>query len=55
VFDGAVAVAWCDYGTPDELPNIYHRKEYEAGLDGLLDYRITGFFVDRKRIVGSVY
>lgn len=33
VFDGDVAVAWCEYGSPEELPNIYHRKEYEAGLD----------------------
>jgi hypothetical protein len=21
VFDGEVAVAWCEYGTPEELPN----------------------------------
>jgi GNAT superfamily N-acetyltransferase len=48
VFDGDLAVAWCQYGTPDELPNIYHRKEYEAGLDRLPDYRLTCFFVDRK-------
>jgi len=48
VFDGDVAVAWCEYGTPEELPNIYHRKEYEAGLDKLPDYRLTCFFVDRK-------
>jgi GNAT superfamily N-acetyltransferase len=41
------AVAWCEYGTPEELPNIYHRKEYEAGLDRLPDYRLTCFFVDR--------
>ncbi len=47
VFDGAVAVAWCEYGSPAELPNIYHRKEYEAGLDRQPDYRITCFFVDR--------
>ncbi len=47
VFDGDVAVAWCQYGTPEELPNIYHRKEYEAGLDKLPDYRLTCFFVDR--------
>jgi len=33
VFDGDLAVAWCEYGTPEELPNINHRKEYEAGLD----------------------
>jgi hypothetical protein len=36
VFDGEVAVAWCEYGTPEELPNIYHRKEYEADLDSCL-------------------
>jgi len=41
-------VAWCQYGTPDELPNIYHRKEYEAHLDALPDYRLTCFFVDRR-------
>ena len=48
VFDGDVAVAWCEYGTPEELPNIYHRKEYEAGLDKLPDYRLTCLFVDRN-------
>jgi hypothetical protein len=48
VFDGDEAVAWCEYGTPDELPNIYHRKEYEAEVDRLPDYRITCIFVDKK-------
>ncbi len=48
VFDGDKAVAWCEYGTPEELPNIYHRKEYEASLDRLPDYRITCFFVDKR-------
>ncbi len=48
VFDGDLAVAWCQYGTPDELPNINHRKEYLAGADRLPDYRLTCFFVDRK-------
>jgi GNAT superfamily N-acetyltransferase len=47
VFDGAAAVGWCQYGTPAELPNIYHRREYEAGLKSEPDYRITCFFVDR--------
>jgi GNAT superfamily N-acetyltransferase len=47
VFDGDVAVAWCEFGTPDELPNIYHLKEYNAGLDRAPDYRLTYFFVDR--------
>jgi hypothetical protein len=48
VFDGDVAVGWCEYGTPAELPNIYHRKEYEAGLDRPPDYRLTCFFVDKR-------
>ena len=48
VFDGDVAVGWCEYGTPDELPGIYHRKEYEEGLNHLPDYRLTCFFVDRR-------
>jgi GNAT superfamily N-acetyltransferase len=45
---GEVAVAWCEYGSPDELPHIYHRKEYEAGLDVLPTYRLTCVFVDKN-------
>jgi GNAT superfamily N-acetyltransferase len=48
VFDGDEAVAWCEYGSPSELPNIYHRKQYDAELDRLPDYRITCMFVDKK-------
>src|SRR4051794_32191516 len=33
---------------PDELKNIKHRKDYEAGLDHLPDYRLTCFFVDTR-------
>jgi GNAT superfamily N-acetyltransferase len=47
VFDGGVAVGWCQFGTPEELPRIYHKKEYEADLVALPDYRLTCFFVDR--------
>ncbi len=48
VFHGEHAVGWCEYGSPDELPNIYHRKQYLAEQAGPLpDYRITCFFVDR--------
>jgi hypothetical protein len=39
VFDGDVAVAWCENSIPEELPNIYHRKEYVANLDRLPGYR----------------
>src|ERR1700722_15282085 len=38
VFDGDTAVAWCQYGSPEELPNIYPRKEYQAGPDQPPDY-----------------
>ncbi len=48
VMDGTEAVAWCEYGTPEELPNIYHRKQYEAELDVAPDYRITCIFVDKR-------
>ena len=46
VFDGDVAVGWCQFGQPAELPNIYHRKEYDAELVELPDYRITCFFIE---------
>jgi hypothetical protein len=47
VCDGDQAVAWCQYGAPEELPHIYHRKEYEAGLTEPPTYRLTCMFVDR--------
>jgi len=48
VYDGDDAVAWCQYGSPRELPNIYHRKQYEEELDILPDCRITCIFVDKR-------
>jgi len=48
VFDGDEAVAWCQFGTPDDLPNIHHRKQYDAERDLLPDYRITCIFVDKN-------
>jgi GNAT superfamily N-acetyltransferase len=47
VFDGDAAVGWCQYGSPDELPRIYHRREYETGLAKPPDYRLTCLFVDK--------
>ena len=46
-FDNDMAVDWCQYGSPEELPRIYHRKEYEADLVKLPDYRLTCFYVDK--------
>ena len=30
VFDGDAAIAWCEFGSPVELPRIYHRKGTRA-------------------------
>jgi GNAT superfamily N-acetyltransferase len=46
VFDEDVCVAWCQFGSPEELPNIYHKKEVESKMT-LPDWRITCFFVDK--------
>jgi ribosomal protein S18 acetylase RimI-like enzyme len=47
VFDGDAAVGWAQYGSPDELPGISHRKEVEAAGSSP-DWRITCIFVDRR-------
>ncbi len=47
VMHGDQAVGWCEYGTPAELPNIYHRKQCDASGIAPTTYRITCFFVDR--------
>ena len=47
VFHGEIAVAWCEYGSPEDLPSIYHLKEYTAGLERLPDYRVTCFSLTR--------
>jgi GNAT superfamily N-acetyltransferase len=48
VMDGDEAIAWAEYGTPDELPTIHHRKQYDAEKVADPDYRITCVFVDRR-------
>ena len=45
--DGA-AQGWCQYGSPEELPNIKHRREYDKDAPAYPDWRITCFYVDRK-------
>jgi hypothetical protein len=57
VFDGDEAVAWRQFGSCAELPNIYHRKQYDEEADLQPDYRITCIFVDkryRRRHVSAV-
>ena len=48
VFDGEQVVAWCQYGTPEDPPNIYHRKQYLRESERLPDYRVTCIFVDKR-------
>ena len=48
VYDGATSVGWCQFGPPDELPRIKHKRAYLEGLTVLPDWRITCFFVDRE-------
>ena len=48
VYVDGVAVAWAEYGTPCELPNIHHRKQYDAESVTRPDYRITCINVTRS-------
>jgi GNAT superfamily N-acetyltransferase len=47
VFDADRAFAWAQYGSPEELPTIHHRKEYLATAERLPDFRITCILVER--------
>ena len=48
VFDGDEAIAWAEYGTVAQLPNIHHRKQWEREAEQTPDFRITCLFVDRR-------
>lgn len=48
VFDeDGVARGWCQYGSPEELPAIKHRRVYEQQAPARPDWRITCFYVDK--------
>ena len=42
------AQGWCQYGSPEELPGIKHRREYDKAAPLPPDWRITCIFVDKK-------
>ena len=42
------AQGWCQYGGPEELSNIKHRREYDKDAPPLPEWRITCIFVDKK-------
>lgn len=46
--DDGAAQGWCQYGSPEELPGIKHRREYEKDAPPLPDWRITCVYVDKK-------
>ena len=46
--DEGVAQGWCQYGSPEELPGIKHRREYDKDAPPPPDWRITCFYVDRR-------
>jgi GNAT superfamily N-acetyltransferase len=46
--DDGAAQGWCQYGSPAELPNIKHRREYDKAAPPRPDWRITCFYVDKR-------
>lgn len=48
VMVGDEAIAWAEFGTPEELPSLHHFKHYEATQMEVPDYRITCVFVDKR-------
>jgi len=43
-----LAQGWCQYGDPEELSNIKHRRAYDKEPPPLPDWRITCFYVDKR-------
>ena len=48
VYADALPIGWCQYGSPQELPAIYHRKEVESDDYVFPDWRITCLFIDKS-------
>lgn len=49
VFDGEIAVGWCQYGRAPEIrPQNKFKRQYLPGLEREPDWRISCFFVDKK-------
>jgi hypothetical protein len=47
VFDGDKCLGWCQFGSPEELPEVKSRRLYEKGLTQLPDWRVTCFFTGK--------
>ena len=48
VYDGAVCVGWCQFGSPAELPHIKNPKAYEKDLEELPRWRIGCLFTGSR-------
>lgn len=48
VDENGAAQGWCQYGSPEELSNIKHKRAYEKDAPPRPDWRITCIFVDQK-------
>ncbi|MEV4313049.1 GNAT family N-acetyltransferase [Actinocrispum sp. NPDC049592] len=46
--ENGAAQGWCQYGSPDELTRIKHRREYDKDAPPRPDWRITCFYVDPR-------
>lgn len=46
--EDGLAQGWCQYGDPEELPNIKHRRKYDQEPPPVPDWRIACFYVDKK-------
>ena len=46
--EDGVAQGWCQYGSPEELPGIKHKREYAKDAPPCPDWRITCFYVDKR-------
>jgi ribosomal protein S18 acetylase RimI-like enzyme len=46
--EDGVAQGWCQFGSPEELPNIKHGREYRKDAPPQPDWRIACFYVDTK-------
>jgi GNAT superfamily N-acetyltransferase len=47
VYDGAVCVGWCQFGSPAELPHIKNPAAYDKELEALPDWRIGCIFTGK--------
>jgi hypothetical protein len=47
VFSGDECLGWCQFGSPEELPEVKSRRLYEKGLVALPDWRVTCFFTGK--------